>query len=93
MSGESLLIYTCIFHVLCNLLLIFICKLHWSNSFPDTMQPSSLSVGEFLDDLSGDDMNLDVDPQDHQERKYNAGEVTTSRKESIHQFSTLKELL
>ena len=35
-TGESLLIYICIFHVLSNLLLIYICKLHW------TLQPSYL---------------------------------------------------
>jgi hypothetical protein len=29
MSGNSLLIYICNFHVLSHLLLIYICKLHW----------------------------------------------------------------
>ena len=29
MSGKSLLIYICNFHVLSHLLLIYICKLHW----------------------------------------------------------------
>ena len=30
-AGELLMIYTCIFHVLSHLLLIYICKLHWND--------------------------------------------------------------
>ena len=41
MSGKSLLIYICNFHVLSHLLLRYMCKLHWNNSLP---RPSPLTT-------------------------------------------------
>ena len=38
MSGNSLMIYICNFHVLNNLLLIHICKLHWNRDTLDWLQ-------------------------------------------------------
>ena len=38
MSGKSLLIYICNFHVLSHFLLIYICKLHWN--FKEPVQPA-----------------------------------------------------
>ena len=42
MSGKLLLIYICNFHVLSNLLLNYICKLHWNPDFSDLFIPPPL---------------------------------------------------
>ena len=38
MSGKSIMMYICNFHVLSNLLLIYICKLHWNRTLTVTSE-------------------------------------------------------
>jgi hypothetical protein len=54
MSGKFLLIYICNFHVLNDLLLIYICKLRWNQILPRSREEAQRigGAGEFPTDLS-----------------------------------------
>ena len=66
MSGNLLLIYICIFHVLSRLLLIYICKLHWN--FRKAVQSFLTEKEAVLDNMTKSEVVIAKEAEEQRQR-------------------------